>query len=67
MGTPPDPGPHEMPAYLMEQRSLKQADLLPVLKSRGSASDVVDAKRGISKLQATRLAEFFNVSASLFI
>src|SRR3984893_8942955 len=27
---PPDPSPHEMLVYLMEQRSLKQADLLPI-------------------------------------
>jgi HTH-type transcriptional regulator/antitoxin HigA len=26
----PDPGPREMLLYLMEQRSLKQADLIPI-------------------------------------
>src|ERR1022692_3988421 len=39
----PDPSPHEMLIYLMEQRSLKQADLLPIFKSRGYVSDVVNA------------------------
>ena len=29
----PDPSPHEMLVYLMEQRSLKQADLLPIFIS----------------------------------
>ena len=29
-----DPSPHEMLVYLMEQRNLKQADLLPIFKSR---------------------------------
>lgn len=62
-----DPSPHEMLVYLMEQRSLKQADLLPIFKSRGYVSDVINAKRGISKVHAKRLAEFFKVSASLFI
>jgi HTH-type transcriptional regulator/antitoxin HigA len=41
----PDPSPHEMLSYLMEQRSLKQADLLPIFKSRGYVSDVVNGKR----------------------
>ncbi len=63
----PDPSPHEMLVYLMEQRSLKQADLLPIFKSRGYVSDVVNAKRGISKVHAKQLAEFFKVSANLFI
>jgi HTH-type transcriptional regulator/antitoxin HigA len=63
----PDPSPREMLVYLMEQRSLKQADLLPIFKSRGYVSDVINAKRGISKLHAKQLAEFFKVSANLFI
>jgi HTH-type transcriptional regulator/antitoxin HigA len=63
----PDPGPHEMLVYLMEQHSLKQADLLPIFKSRGYVSDVINAKRAISKAHAKDLAEFFKVSANLFI
>ena len=63
----PDPSPHEMLVYLMEQGNLKQADLLPIFKSRGYVSDVINAKRGISKAHAKQLAEFLKVSASLFI
>ena len=63
----PDPSPHEMLAYLMEQRNLKQADLLPIFKSRGYVSDVVNGKRAISKPHARQLAGFFKVSAELFI
>ncbi|HYW48878.1 MAG TPA: helix-turn-helix domain-containing protein [Bryobacteraceae bacterium] len=63
----PDPSPHEMLVYLMEQRGLKQAALLPVFKSRGYASDVINGKRAISKAHARRLAEFFQVSADLFV
>jgi HTH-type transcriptional regulator/antitoxin HigA len=55
----PDPSPHEILVYLMEQRSLKQADLLPIFKSRGYVSDVINAKRAISKVHAKQLAEFF--------
>jgi HTH-type transcriptional regulator / antitoxin HigA len=63
----PDPTPHEMLAYLMEQRGLKQADLLPIFKSSGYVSDVINEKRAISKAHARQLAEFFKVSANLFI
>jgi HTH-type transcriptional regulator/antitoxin HigA len=63
----PDPSPQEMLVYLMEQRSLKQADLLPIFKSRGYVSEVVNSKRAISKAHARQLAEFFKVSVSLFI
>ena len=62
-----DPSPREMLVYLMEQRNLKQADLLPIFKSRGYVSDVINAKRTISKAHAKQLAAFFKVSASLFI
>ncbi|MBI3683107.1 MAG: helix-turn-helix domain-containing protein [Acidobacteria bacterium] len=63
----PDPSPHEMLAYLMEKRGLKQADLVPIFNSRGYVSDVINGKRAVSKAHAKQLAVFFNVSADLFI
>jgi len=63
----PNPSPHEMLVYLMQQRGLKQADLLSIFKSRGYVSDVVNAKRAISRVHAKQLAEFFKVSANLFV
>ena len=62
-----DPSPAEMLAYLMEQRGLKQADLLPIFKSRGYVSEVVNGKRGISKIHARQLGKFFRTSPELFI
>ena len=56
----PDPSPREMLMYLMEQRGLKQADLLPIFKSRGYISDVVSGRRAISKARAKDLAAFFD-------
>jgi HTH-type transcriptional regulator/antitoxin HigA len=56
-----------MLVYLMEQRGLKQANLLPIFKSRGYVSEVVNGKRAISKVHAKQLAEFFKVSANVFI
>jgi HTH-type transcriptional regulator / antitoxin HigA len=63
----PDVAPHRMVRFLMEQRELKQADLVPVLGSRAQVSDLVNGKRGISKNQAKKLAEYFGVSVELFI
>jgi HTH-type transcriptional regulator/antitoxin HigA len=63
----PDPSPREMLAYLMEQRGLRQADLVPIFKSRGYVSDVINGKRAISKPRAKQLAAYFKVSPDLFI
>ena len=63
----PEFEPHEMVKYLMDQRGLKQADLVPVLGSRSQVSDLVNGKRAISKAQMKKLAEFFEVSAELFL
>jgi HTH-type transcriptional regulator/antitoxin HigA len=63
----PDGPPHGMVQFLMEQRELKQADLVPLLGSRAQVSDLVNGKRGISKVQAKKLAEFFRVSVELFL
>lgn len=62
-----DPTPLEMLVYLMEQRNLKQADLLHIFKSSGYASDVINGKRSISKVHARQLADFFKVPADLFV
>jgi HTH-type transcriptional regulator / antitoxin HigA len=59
--------PHEVLRHLMEANDLKQADLLPILGSRGHVSDIVNGKRGISKVHAKALGEFFHVSPELFI
>ena len=63
----PDPNPREMLVYLMEIRGLKQTDLLPVFKSSGYVSDVINGKRGSSKAHARGLADFFKVSVEVFV
>jgi HTH-type transcriptional regulator/antitoxin HigA len=63
----PEQPPREMVRYLMEQRGLKQADLVPVLGTRAQVSDVVTGRRGISEAQAKKLAEFFRVRVDLFL
>lgn len=63
----PDIPPRAMIEFLMDQRGLKQSDLLPVFGSRGIASEVLSGKREPSKAHIRKLAAFFNVSAELFL
>lgn len=63
----PDVPPNEILKFIMEQRDLKQSDLLHIFGSSGIASEVVGGKRSISKAQAKKLAEYFKVSVELFI
>lgn len=59
--------PHSLLGFLMEQRGIKQADLVGVIGSKGVVSEVVNGKREISKAQAKALGEFFQVEPGLFI
>ncbi len=59
--------PHEILRELIAAQSLKQSDLLHIFRSKGIASEVINGKRDISKSQAKALADFFHVSAELFI
>jgi len=58
--------PHKAIAFLMEQRGLSQADLLPVFGSRSVASAVINGKREPSKSHIRRLSEFFRLSPEVF-
>jgi HTH-type transcriptional regulator/antitoxin HigA len=62
-----DAAPHEVLRELMDARGLKQGDVGKLLGSKGRVSEVINGKRAISKAQAKALAEFFHVSAELFI
>jgi len=59
--------PLEILRHLMEARGIKQSDLWKVFGSKGVASEVLNGKRGISKTQARALADYFHVSADLFV
>ena len=63
----PELSPIEVLKFLMEERELKQSDLLPIFGSSGITSEVVNGKRSISKEQAKKLAKYFKVSVELFI
>jgi HTH-type transcriptional regulator / antitoxin HigA len=59
--------PDRMLKMLMAENNYRQKDLLHIFGSSGIASEVINGKRSISKTQAKKLAEFFNVSVELFI
>ncbi len=63
----PEVAPNEILKFLMEERGLKQTDLLHIFGSSGITSEVVNGKRSISKEQAKKLAKHFKVSVELFI
>lgn len=58
---------HDVLRHLMEARDLTHKDIWPLFGSKGIASEVLNGKRAISKTQAKKLAQFFHVSAELFI
>jgi len=62
----PDVPPLKMLQFLMEQRGLRQADLVPVFGSRSVASNVLNGKRELSKAHIRGLAEFFHLSPEVF-
>ena len=63
----PEVAPNEVLKFLMEDRELKQKDLVHIFGSTGITSEVVNGKRAISKAQAKKLAGYFKVSVELFI
>lgn len=62
----PKAEPHQMLAYLLEEKNLRPSDLSSILpKSR--VSEILSGKRSISKTQAKQVAELFRVPVDLFL
>ena len=59
--------PHEVLHHLMQGRGLTHKDVWHLFGSKGVASEVLNAKRSISKTHARALADFFHVPVDLFI
>ena len=59
--------PLEILRHLMEENNMTTTDLGHVLGSRGLASEVLNAKRGLSKTLIRRLAERFAVNPGIFL
>lgn len=56
----------ELLKVLIEERGLKQKDLVPVFKTESIVSDVLNGKRDLNKKHIQRLANFFNLSPAVF-
>ena len=52
--------------FLMEQRGLRQKDMLGIFGTRSTVSEVMGGKRQMTRSQIARLSEFFKVSPEIF-
>lgn len=53
--------------YLMEERGLRQVDLVPILGSKSYVSQIVSGHRPIGRDSAAKLAQYFRVSPHSFL
>jgi HTH-type transcriptional regulator/antitoxin HigA len=63
----PDQPAHLTVKFLMDQRGIEQADLVPSIGTRAQVSALVSGSKGVTKVQAKKLAAFFQVDAELFL
>ena len=63
----PAASPSVVLRFLMDQHSLRQADLARVFGSQSNVSEVLNGKRAINARQARALADRFSVSPAVFI
>jgi HTH-type transcriptional regulator/antitoxin HigA len=59
--------PVEVLREMMQARGMKLAGLGTLIGSKGVASEILSGKRGLSKTNIRRLAEYFRVSPELFL
>ncbi len=62
----PDSPPNEILKMFMEDRGMKQKDLVPVFGSEGVVSEIINGKREITLKTAKKLQEFFGLSSYEF-
>lgn len=58
--------PRSILLAMMEEHNLKHKDIWEIFGSKGTASEVMNGKRTISKVQAKRLGAKFHIPAELF-
>jgi HTH-type transcriptional regulator/antitoxin HigA len=63
----PDVSPHETLKILLEDRGMKQKDLIPIFGSPGVVSEILNGKRPITLKTAKKLAEFLKLSNYEFL
>lgn len=62
----PDPEPHAVLRFFMDQHHLREADLVNIFGSDSNVRDVLNGKREIDASRARALAARFHVSAAVF-
>lgn len=62
----PESSPSGVLQYLIEERGLRQIDLVPLLGSKSYVSQIISGRRPIGKEAARKLAAFFHVSERSF-
>lgn len=62
----PDSPPNEILKFFLEDRGMKQRDLVPVFGSEGVVSEILNGKREITLKTAKKLQEFFGLSTYKF-
>lgn len=62
----PDAPPNEILKMFLEDRGMKQKDLVPVFGSEGVVSEILNGKRPITLKTAKKLQEFFGLSTYEF-
>jgi HTH-type transcriptional regulator/antitoxin HigA len=63
----PESSPSGVLKYLMDERDLRQIDLVPILGSKSYVSQILSGHRPIGKEAAGKLAAFFHVSPHSFL
>jgi HTH-type transcriptional regulator / antitoxin HigA len=63
----PEGSPQDILHELMDARDMKQVDLAKLVGSSGTASEIFNGKREISKALAKKLGEYFSVPHALFL
>lgn len=62
-----DAHPHEVIAFAMEMKGLKQKDLIPLLGSKGQVSKIMNGSRNLQLHQVSQLSEFLGIPAEALI
>ncbi|MDJ0574562.1 MAG: transcriptional regulator [Xenococcaceae cyanobacterium MO_234.B1] len=56
----------ELLKVLIQERELRQKDLVPILKTESIISDILNEKRQLTVRHIQELAQFFNLSPAVF-
>lgn len=56
----------ELLKVLIQERELRQKDLIPIFKTESIVSDILNGKRQLTVRHVKELAQFFNLSPAVF-